>query len=473
MTLSYKHIVPGIFVLIAILSILWWQAYNPVADFTTNNPGLDNRGSGSGAEENIMIGELFERLDEQSTSLNEEWPRFRGEHFDNIYQSDINLLNKFDQTSPPILWSVELGEGHAGPAIYDGYAYILDYDETQRADLLRCFLLKDGTELWRRGYHVNVKRNHGMSRTVPAITDDFILTIGPRCHVMCVERENGDFLWGIDVEKEYESEVPLWYTGQCPLIDDGIAVIATGGNALMIGVDCQSGEIIWKTINPDGWKMSHSSIMPFTFGGKKMYVYAAVGGVVGITANGPDRGSVLWKTAAFNHSVIAPSPVCMPDGKIFLTAGYGAGSMMLQLSENAGEFSVEILQEYKPSEGLACEQQTPVFYKGHLFGILPKDGGTMRNQMVCVHPDDCRKIVWSSGKTTRFGLGPFMVANDQFFLLNEDGTFYSIQPSTSAYRQTDAVKIFDGHDAWAPLAIADGYMLLRDANTMYCINIKR
>jgi outer membrane protein assembly factor BamB len=33
------------------------------------------------------------------------------------------------------LWSKELGEGHSGAAIYKGLAYILDYDEEQRADI--------------------------------------------------------------------------------------------------------------------------------------------------------------------------------------------------------------------------------------------------------------------------------------------------------------------------------------------------
>ena len=45
---------------------------------------------------------------------------------------------------------------------------------------------------------------------------------------------------------------------QCPLIDRQTAVIAPGGRALMIGVDCATGEILWETPNPDGWKMSHS-----------------------------------------------------------------------------------------------------------------------------------------------------------------------------------------------------------------------
>lgn len=106
---------------------------------------------------------------------------------------------------------------------------------------------------------------------------------------------------------------------------------------------------------------------------------------------------MLWETEAWNKQVVAPSPVCMPDGKIFITAGYGSGSMVLHLTPSGDKFDVEMLYEYKPSGGLACEQQTPLFWEGHLFGILPKDGGPLRNQLVCVNPSDTRKIVWASG----------------------------------------------------------------------------
>jgi outer membrane protein assembly factor BamB len=96
--------------------------------------------------------------------------------------------------------------------------------------------------------------------------------------------------------------------------------------------------------------MSHSSVMPYTYGGRKMYVYSAIGALVGIAADGDDAGSILWSTTIWNHSVVAPSPVCMPDGKIFMTAGYGAGSMMAQLSENNGAFSIEVLRNILPGK---------------------------------------------------------------------------------------------------------------------------
>ena len=459
---------------VGIFSLAWWLSLDPTRSFAESVPGLDNRGAGFGADENVIIGELFEDFGATFTELSETWPRFRGENFDNISRSGIALKDKFPATGPEILWSVDLGEGHSGAAIWKGLVYILDYDEEGRADQLRCFSLVSGKELWRRGYNVAIKRNHGMSRTVPAITEDYILTIGPRCHVMCLDRKTGDFLWGIDVEKDYESEVPLWYTGQCPLIDDSVAVIATGGKALMIGVSMASGEKLWETPNPNGWKMSHSSVFPYTFGGRKMYVYSAVGGMAGIAADGPDAGKLLWEVPQWNKSVIAPSPVCMPDGKIFITAGYGAGAMMFQLREAGGNFNVEILHEYAPREGLSSEQQTPLLWNGHLIGIMPKDGGTLRNQMVCVHPSDPKKVVWSSGPEKRFGLGPYMIADNKMYLWNDDGKLFVLQPSLSGYIELDMAQVIpDGHDAWAPIAVADGYMILRDSHTMVCVDMRK
>lgn len=461
-------------IIAGLLSLGLWLGLDPTGDFTESLPGLDNRGGGMGANETVVIGELFETLNTEYTELSETWPRFRGESFDNISKSPVGLIDKFPDAGPQVLWSVPLGEGHSGAAIWKGLVYVLDYDEEDRADYLRCFSLTEGKELWKRGYKVAVKRNHGMSRTVPAVTEDYILTMGPRCHVMCLSRANGDFIWGIDVEKDYESEVPLWYTGQCPLIDGNLAIIATGGKALMIAVDLATGEKVWETPNPNNYKMSHSSVMPFTFGGRKMYVYSAIGALVGIAADGQDAGKVLWEAPQWNKSVVAPSPLCMPDGKIFITAGYGAGAMMLQLRESEGNFSVDVLVEYAPKDGLACEQQTPILWNGHLFGILPKDGGPMRNQMVCVHPSDTKKMVWTSGPEKRFGLGPYIMADNKMYLWNDDGTLIILRPSTSGYVELDRANIIaDGHDAWAPIAIADGYMVVRDSKTMVCVNMRK
>jgi outer membrane protein assembly factor BamB len=459
-------------VLTGIVALSWWLAKDPAKSFTLSVPGMDNRGKGVAVEANVNIGEFYESFGSLKSELKETWPRFRGSDFDNICKSPVKLLEKFGSSGPVIKWKVEMGEGHAGAAIFRGEVYVLDHDEKIRADMLRCFSLEDGKEIWRRWYKVAVKRNHGMSRTVPAVTENYVVTIGPKAHVMCVKRQNGDFLWGIDVGKQYESEIPLWYTGQCPLIVNDKALIATGGKSLIIAVDCATGKVLWETPNPDKWKMSHSSIMPFEFGGRKMYVYSADGGVCGIAADGEDEGKILWETSKWNHKTVAPSPLCLPDGKIFLAAGYGAGSMMIQLKTENGKFNVEVLKEYLPKDGLASEQQTPIYYMDHIFGIEPKDAGPLRNQLVCFNPSDVTKLVWSSGQTARFGLGPFIIADKKMYILSDDGTLTIVRPDLKRYIQLEQVKLFDGHDAWGPFAIADGFMVLRDSKTLLCLDLR-
>ncbi|KKN04040.1 hypothetical protein LCGC14_1101550 [marine sediment metagenome] len=418
------------------------------------------------------IGAYFASFDGIPSGIQGSWPRFRGADFDNISKEKIRLTSSWGDAGPDILWSIDLGEGHAAPVVSNGRVYILDYDEDERADVLRCFSFDDGTEIWRRGYELRVKRNHGMSRTVPAVTDKYVVTIGPKCHVMCVDAVSGDFRWGIDLEREYGAEVPLWYTGQCPLIDDSLAVIAVGGRSLIIAVDCETGEVVWEVPNPNDWKMSHSSIMPFFIQGKKMYVYCALGGIIGISAEKETAGEILFETNLWDRTVIAPSPIHIGDGRIFVTAGYGAGSMMLKLNFEDGSFSAESLQELKPGEGIASEQQTPVFYKGHLFSLLPKDAGPLRNQFVCYHPDDCSQILWSSGKTNRFGLGPYIVADDKFFILSDDGILTILKVSTREYVQLARAKVLDGVDAWGPLALVSGRLLARDSRRLVCIDLR-
>ncbi len=455
--------------------LLWWLFKDPTAKFTESEPGADERDGGMSSlvDEIVKIGEKFQLFGTSETSFKDTWTRFRGADYDNVVKNSVPLKDSWTGDEPKILWSVPLGEGHAGPAVYQGKVYVMDYDEEAREDALRCFSLEDGKELWRRSYGLSIKRNHGMSRTVPAVTADYVLTIGPRCQVMCVKRETGDFLWGIDLVKEYQTEVPLWFTGQCPMIDNNKAILAPGGSALMIAVDCATGKVLWETPNPDKLKMSHSSIMPWTLNGKRMYVYSANGGVVGVSAEGSDEGKILWSSTAWNHAVVAPSAVCFPDGKLFLTAGYGAGSMMLKVTPSGGSYSVEVLKEYSPKDGLACEQQTPVVWNGMMYGIEPKDAGALRNQLVCVNPDDVTKVIWSSGKTSRFGLGPYLIADNKMFILNDDGTLTIVRPDPEKYIQLAQKKLFDGQDAWAPMAIADGRLLLRDSKTMYCVDVKR
>lgn len=460
---------------LAALCLTWWFTTDPTADFVPSIPGMDNRPAnlavaGEANLEVVNIGEYFETYEGQPGSSPGSWPRFRGAAFDNINTETVRLANQWIN-DPQILWSVDLGEGHAAPAVLNGRVYVLDYDEEKRGDALRCFSLDDGKEIWQRWYRVNMKRNHGFSRTIPAVTDKFVVTIGPKGYVMCVDAVTGDFIWGIDLVKEYGTEIPFWYTGQCPLIDDDIAIIAPGGKALMIGINCATGEKLWETPNPKGWQMSHSSIVPITMSGKRVYAYSSKGGFIGVSAEPGNSGELLWASELWNPSVGAPSPIAFGDGRIFIAGGYGSGSALLKVTDANGIYSVEKLLKYKPEEGMASEQQTPILYKGHFYTIMPKDAGVLRNQLVCYSADDITKPVWTSGKTNRFGLGPYLIADDKMFVLSDDGLLTLLQVSSMGYKQLAQTQIMDATDAWGPMAMVNGRLLLRDAHKMICIDV--
>lgn len=451
----------------AALCLAWWLDTPPRQALELRLPGRNRLASAT--QERVDMAGSFLAFDGVPSSIRSSWPRFRGPGFDNISAEAVTLADQWPPEGPPVLWEIELGEGHAGPAVRNGRVYVLDYDETEEGDSLRCFSLDDGREIWRRWYGVRIKRNHGMSRTVPAVTDRFVVTVGPKCHVMCVDAVTGDYLWGLDLVSDFGSGVPLWYTAQCPLIDGDVAVIAPAGRVMMMGVDCASGETVWESPNPRGWSMSHSSVMPMTFAGRKMYVYAAVGGIVGVAADGPQRGSVLWETDAWDPSVVSPSPVQVGDDRILMTSGYGAGSVMLRVAESDGDWTVTPEQRLDRSV-FACEQHTPVVYGGHAYSVLPNDAGAGKRQLVCMNFDG--NVVWSSGKTDRFGLGPFLVADSKLLVLDDSGVLTMARASATGYERLAQVKVLHGRDAWAPMAIVDGRLLLRDWKRLVCLDLR-
>ncbi len=447
-----------------------WLAPDPLPEVAISLPGADGSPAESEkAEANKLEVELagtLESFDGVPSSLPGSWPRFRGADFDNISKQKTKLADSWPEDGPKIHWSVELGEGHAAPVVLNGCVYLFDYDEAKRADALRCFSLADGKEIWRRSYGLPAKRNHGLSRTIPAVTPDCIVTIGPRCHVSCVETQTGEFRWGIDLQKEYGTTEPLWFTGQCPLIDEGRAIIAPAGtDVLMMAVDCKTGETLWSVPNSKGWKMSHSSIMPLVLHGGKMLVYAAIGGMAGVSS----KGKLLWEIP-WNVSVVAPSPVPIPGNKIFITGGYGAGSLMVRIDKTPDGYAAREIAKHSPKEWLASEQQTPILHDGLLYGIMPKDAGALKQQFVCYDPES-GKLVWSSGKTHRFGLGPYLLADGKFYILDDDGTLTMIEDSQTEYKPLAQHRVLDGHDAWGPIALAGARMLLRDSTRMVCIDV--
>ncbi len=429
-------------------------------------PGLDNAPIQElVAVDGTNIGLYYEYFGSSETTLLDKWSGFRGASRDNINVDGYELTSSINNKN--ILWEKVVGEGHSGAAIDNGLIYLLDYDEFLKKEFLRCFDLITGAELWRVGYNLDIKRNHGFTRTVPAVLGDYIVTIGVEGHVMCISKNSGELIWGMDLKERYNSIIPGWYTAQCPLLTDrGTLILAPSGSVLMLEVDLATGDILWETDNTVGFDLSHSSVVPMELSGKKMFVYSAIGGTVGVSAEKNSRGELLWSKSWF-PAVVAPSPIQVSGNRIFLTSGYGSGSRLLEVNYISEEWNVDVLFDKAADEGLACEQQTPILYKDRLYSILPKDARSLREQFVS--SDLNGEIISTTGNQYTFGLGPFILADNKFYVLKDSGELFIIEPETCNI--ISSFKVLDGHDAWAPIAIAGEYMVLRDSKTLKCLYI--
>jgi outer membrane protein assembly factor BamB len=453
--------------IVGVVLLYVWLSADAAMDLTERIPAqkddIQVLQDDSGA---VKIQGTLAKFDGTPADLPGAWPRFRGANFDAISSEDITPLKTWPEKGPDVLWSIEVGEGYAGVAILAGRVYLLDYDRQQQADVVRCLSLQDGKDIWRYSYPVKVKRWHGMSRTVPAVTDKYVVTMGPRCHVTCLDSMTGEFHWMFNLVEEFNTTVPQWYTAQCPLIENGRAIIAPAGTILMMAVDCETGEIVWETPNPDGWIMTHSSIVPMEFNGKRFYVYCggnqSKGGVIGVSA---EDGSVLWKNEEWKVRFNVPTPVVVGDDRIFLSAGYGQyelGCAMMKLIDTGGEITTK-LEFLHSTEIFGSIQQSPVFYDGYIYGVR------LDGQLVCLDPDG--NVVWTSTSANKFGNGPYSIVNGLIYIMDDSGDLTLAQTGPSGYVPLAHAKVLDGHESWGPMAIASGRLIVRDTERMICLDI--
>lgn len=453
---------------LGVILLYFWLSADAAKDIKQRLPGEDNRAATLTKEdEPIKITGRLEKYNGVPSELPGAWPRFRGPNFDAISNDEnITLARSWPDNGPNLLWSVDVGEGYAGAVVLAGRVYILDYDQQNKADAVRCLSLDDGREIWRYSYDVKIKRFHGMSRTVPAVTEKHIITIGPKCHVTCLDSTTGQFRWMLNLVREYGTKVPQWYTAQCPLIEDGRAIIAPAGEVLMMAVDADTGQIVWTTPNSDGWVMTHSSIVPMEFKGERFYIYCGgdtvSGGVVGVSAR---DGSILWKTDQWKVRTNVPCPVIVGSDRIFLSAGYGQydnGCMMLRLTETDGKIIAQ--KEYiYPTDVFGSMQQTPIVYDDHIFGVR------MDKQLVCL--DLAGQVVWTSTSANKFGNGAYMIANGLIYVLNDTGVLTLVEPTSTGYVELDKAEVLSGHESWGPMAIASGRLIIRNLNRMICLDV--
>jgi outer membrane protein assembly factor BamB len=447
---------------VAMAILAAWLAIGSGKPLAIRVPGTDQApGSALAGYANAILAGKLISSEGKPAAQSGAWPQFRGLDHDGISKDTTRLARSWEPSGLRQLWSIDVGDGYAGPVVLNGRVYLMDYDPVHKQDALRCISVDNGAEIWRYAYPVAVKRNHGMSRTVPTVTDRFVVGMGPKCHLVCLDAVTGELRWGIDLVKQYGAMVPPWYAGQCPLVDNGVVIIAPGGpKALMLALQADNGSVLRQTPNPHGWKMTHSSIMPMEFANERMYVYCANNGVVGVSAK---DGTILWETTAWKISfATVPSPLILPDGRIFLSGGYNAGSLMLQLKKTADRWETQTLFRLD-ADVFGATQHTPILYDNYIYGVRP-DG-----RFVCLGLDG--KTAWTSNAGQQFGLGSFLLAGGTIFAMNDAGLLRLLDATPQKCTVLAQAQVLKGRESWGPMALAGDRLFARDLTKLICLDV--
>lgn len=404
-----------------------------------------------------------EDLPKPVTLTSEDWPQFRGQRRDGISQA-TGLLRGWPAEGPRVVWETAVGQGYSSPSVVAGRVYLNDYDEEQSEWMVRCLALDDGEELWSYKVKKRIRPNHGITRSAPATDGGFVFAIDPKCELHCLDARTGELIWKKFLPVEYDSHIPAWYNGQCPLIDGDRLVISTGGRALMIALEKGSGEPIWETDNSKEFLLSHSSIMPVEIGGVKQYAYTTLKGLVGVDT---ESGKLLWHFPWKFNTAVSSTPLPLGDGKFLLTGGYHARTVVCQVKRDGDDWiASEVLSLPPPTRGWNSEVHTPILFRDYIYGI----GKKQRGLWTCL--DQEGQEVWTSKGKASFGMGGYVLAEGMFFVLEgKTGTLRVLDAEADHYEELATIDLLEGPDVWAPPIISQGKLLIRDLGKLICLDI--
>lgn len=402
-----------------------------------------------------------------------DWPQYMGPDRNGI-SPDKGLMRAWPEGGPRVLWTVPVGPGYAGPAIYKGEVFLLDRVDDQK-DVLRCFALDTGEERWNVSYDAPGKVGHTGSRTTPTVDDRHIYSVGMTGRFLCTDRVTHAVVWQKDLLADFGAERPNWGVAQAPVLYRNLVIVAPQArDAFAAAFDRDTGRVVWKS--PGLGLPGYVSPLVTTLAGVDQLVVIGAsnksgtqkGAVAGLSL---EDGSILWKYEGWDCFIPIPFPTPLPGDRLFVTGGYNAGSVMLQVRKGAAGLEVTELFRLDPK---TCGSQIhqPIFYRDHLY--LNSNSNENQGGMTCLTLDGTVK--WRTADTEGLPLferGSLILADDLIIALGgKTGILHLIEPSPEGYKELARAQAVEGRELWGPLAISDGKLLVRSQEVLKCLDLR-
>jgi outer membrane protein assembly factor BamB len=423
-----------------------------------------------------------------------DWPQYGGPNRNNV-SSETVAADAWKGGSLSVLWETEVNQGYSGAAIKAGKAYFIDR-ENERSQVL-CLDMESGKKLWQVSIDdpgVLKGTKFEGTRGTPTVTDDAVYVMTGYGALACIDQKSKKIKWQKNLVEEKGLELHQWGYAQAPCLYKNLVIVSIETkDANVFAFDRETGRQVWAS--PRFGTHGYVSPQVVSLCGMEMVVAVASspepprsrrrrsedqtpespkpekelekGYVVGLD---PADGSMLWKYHGWKCKMVIPHPLALPGNRLFLTAGYGAGSAMIQLSKSGSEFAVKEL--FKTDE-VGSQLNQPILFDGHLF-INSTANGRKDGLSVCTLDGE---LLWRTkdiDEAPIFERGPMIMADGKLIILDpKSGDLHLIKADPGKYEPLASAPIVKGGEmSWAPTAISDGLLLVRDWDTLKCVDLR-
>ena len=423
----------------------------------------------------------------------QDWPQYLGPNR-NSTSSQKGILRSWPESGPEVLWTVNVGPGYGGPVIKDGKVYLLDRDD-KTGDIMRCFDFKTGKELWKFSYDAPGSVMFPGSRSVPVVDGSYVYSCGHNGDLYCINIKTQKPVWNKNIWTEFGgTKLPIWAITQCPLLYGDLVIVAPQApEAGVIAFNKGTGKIVWKT--PYLGNESYASPSVVKIDGKD-HIVAVVsstnpignrdlpqtpGRVAGMD---PLTGKILWEYNDWLCHISVPSALDAGNNKVLVVGGYEHGVVMIKVEKKTdGNYGVTEL--FKHNE-FGDHTKPPILYNGYFYAQFTTN--SRRDGLVCMDMDG--KVLWKTLRAPLFDKGSMILADGVILATDGQKSLYVIEPSPSGFKplasaevlkttgnpenaQTNSPRMGGAAQNWAPIALSDGKLLIRDRDRLLCVRVAK
>lgn len=377
-------------------------------------------------------------------------PQFFGPQRDGVVRG-VALDSDWSHHAPRLLWRQPIGAGWSSFSSVGGRLFTQEQEGEN--ELVSCYDLLTGSRHWATQKKARFFQWQGGEgpRGTPTVVEGRVYSRGGTGWLTCLDAATGREIWSRDVLEENQIPNLLWGVSDSPLVVGSTVVVAGGGTngPSLLAYDRDTGRLLWKS---GADKASYASPTVGTLLGRSVILSV---NAASFSIHEPSDGRMLLEYPWANDKwPKASQPILVGKDRVFLSAGYGVGCVLLQIQPGVeGKWSATEIWKAKT---MKTQFNSAALKDGFLYGL---DDGFL----ACVDATTGQRR-WKDG---RYGSGQSLVVNDLVVIQNEQGTVHLAEAKPDGFREFGQIAALDSKTWNHPLVVGN-YLVVRNDHEAAC-----